>query len=230
MPSATPFLHLKLAGFIAISSGPLLEHTPALSPAEQASIAPMAPLRLAEFAQGRWHARKALAQLGLADANLPMAADRSPVWPPGFVGSISHVPPDLTLGLSGHVVAVAAHTKDCGGLGVDVERSARLMPEHWPAFMSEQELAWLRERPVPQRDALAHGVWSAKEATMKALRLPLDPLAIEVYVHNDGRTFTAQCLRPGMPASSEPVAVEGGLSFEPGWVMAVATLNSSLRT
>lgn len=227
MPSETPFLHLELAPFIAISSGPMLAHEPALTALEQASIAsaaPMAPQRLAEFAQGRWHARRALALLGAAGASVPMAHDRSPAWPPGFTGSISHVPPDRGAGWPGHLVVVAARASHCGGLGVDLERTARLMPEHWQVFLRPRELAWLRNCAVAQRDALAHGVWSAKEAIMKALRLPLDPQSVDVSISDDSHRFVAQCLLPRSGGAADAVRVDGCLAFEPGWAAAVAML------
>jgi 4'-phosphopantetheinyl transferase EntD len=227
MPSTTPFLRLELAAFIAISSGPLLAQGPALTALEQASIAsaaPMAPQRLAEFAQGRWHARGALALLGAAGASVPMACDRSPVWPRGFTGSISHVPQDRGTGWPGHLVAVAARAAHCGGLGVDLERTGRLMPEHWHVFLLPRELAWLRSCAAGQRDTLAHGVWSAKEAVMKALRLPLDPQSVDIFISDDSRRFVAQCLLPRPGGAANAVRVEGCLAFEPGWAAAVAML------
>jgi 4'-phosphopantetheinyl transferase EntD len=230
MPGVAPFVHLELPPFVAISSGPLLEHAPALTHAEQASITPMAPSRLAEFAQGRWHARRALAQLGTVNACLPMAADRSPVWPQGFVGSISHVPPDHALGLPGHVVAVAARATDCGGLGVDLERNARLSPEHWGSFLSARELAWLIGRPVALRNALAHGIWSAKEAAMKALRQALDPQDVEIEVTVDARTFVATCRCADNAHRVLETRLSGRLASAPGWVAALAILNKPSRT
>jgi len=46
--------------------------------------------RRREFAAGRAAARMALRQRGGPDVAIPAAADRAPVWPTGWQGSISH--------------------------------------------------------------------------------------------------------------------------------------------
>src|SRR5437667_3257012 len=50
------------------------------------------PKRRLEFAAGRQCAHEALRVLAPLDGHSPIgiALDRSPVWPPGFVGSIAH--------------------------------------------------------------------------------------------------------------------------------------------
>ena len=214
--AALPFASLQVPPFMASSCGLLLCAQAPLSADEQASIEPMATARLAEFSQGRWHARNALRQLGLSGASLPMAADRSPAWPQGFVGSISHVPPSREH--CGQVLAVAARASDCAGLGVDLERTGGLQPEHWLAFLTDSELGWLSARPRALRDALAHGLWSAKEAVMKALRRPMDPQDLEIRMLGDARSFVAQWQGAG------GTQVSGWLCFEPGWVAALATV------
>ena len=211
--------------FLSVSEGALLESTPALHPVEQASTAAMAPLRRAEFAQGRWHARAALARWGLGDAGIAVAPDRTPLWPVGFVGSISHVPPDAETGQPGRVIAVAARQSDCAGLGVDIERSAQLLPEHWPNFLSARELAWLLGRPVVQRSMLAHSIWSAKEAAMKAVRQALDPQDVEIEVDADAQTFMASCRSTDGARGLLDIRLTGWLASAPGWVAALAILN-----
>jgi 4'-phosphopantetheinyl transferase EntD len=217
------FSHLKVPSFISVSSGPLLDDVPPLHDDELASTAPMSPDRLKEFSQGRWHARKALAQLGVAEASLPVSANRSPVWPKGFVGSISHVPANRQTNQPGQIVAVAAQSKDCSGLGVDLERTGMLMPEHWQAFLCTRELAYLGSRPWSQRDRWAHGLWSAKEAAMKAMMRPLDAKSMEVCVLSDGRSFvTHGCIL--QTCSSEDLGhLSGEITFE-GMVQIGVTL------
>src|SRR5437763_335927 len=61
-----------------------------LYPEERACIARAVPKRRAEFATGRVCARQALERLGVAVGPLLPHPDRSPAWPPGIVGSISH--------------------------------------------------------------------------------------------------------------------------------------------
>ena len=222
-----PSLHRDAAAFIVVSSGPLIDDAAPLSHAEQASlerIAPMAPGRLAEFTQGRQHARLALAQLGMRGASIPMSANRSPVWPQGFAGSISHVPPNLERSQSGWVIAAAASSEHCTGLGIDLERTDLLMPEHWSSFMTSSELAWIALQPIGQRNDLAHGLWSAKEAVMKALTLPQNPHHIEIRMLAEGLSFDAKCRMPQSSAAVDTIRVNGWMAFEHGWVLALATL------
>ena len=224
--SAAP-LQQRIPPFISVSSGSLLDDVSPLSHAEQASIehiAPMAPVRLSEFAQGRQHARQSLAQLGVVVPSIPMSADRSPAWPQGFVGSISHVPTNPQRNQPGWVIAAAARCEHCAGLGIDLERTDRLMPEHWSLYMTANELAWIALQPPGQRNNLAHGLWSAKEAVMKALTLPMDPHHIEIRMLDDTLSFAAKCRLPQSNAPVDTVSVNGWLAFETGWVLALVAL------
>src|SRR5438876_11927142 len=54
-------------------------------------------LRQSIFDMGRACAAELLAELGSRETSVAMAADRSPVWPQGYVGSITHT--DDLLGL-----------------------------------------------------------------------------------------------------------------------------------
>ena len=216
---STPFHQLQLPPLISISVAALNASVPWLSAEEQVSSSGMAVARRTEFAHGRLHARRALAQLGLPEASLPVATDRSPQWPEGFVGSISHVPADAAQNLAGQVVAVAALQCDYASIGVDLERTGTLQPEHWHHFLTPGELDWLAARPPSERCRLAHGLWSAKEAVMKALRQPLEPQDIEIRVSDDERRFSANGRLDG---SSDALPVSGWFSFEPGWVMALS--------
>jgi 4'-phosphopantetheinyl transferase EntD len=213
----------RLPSFIAVSSGPLLDAVPPLSHDEQASIAPMAQGRLSEFAQGRQHARQALEQFGVKGASIPMSADRSPVWPQGFAGSISHVPANVQRGQQGWVIAAVARSKHCAGLGIDLERTDMLMPEHWSHYMTGQELTWIARQPVSNRSDLAHGLWSAKEAVMKALCRPLEPHDIGIRLLPDLLSFEAKCRVPKTSTTGDTMRVNGWLAFEHGWVLALAT-------
>jgi 4'-phosphopantetheinyl transferase EntD len=64
----------------------------ALFPVELAFVARAVPQRRAEFATARHCARNALAELEVAPAPILTGANREPVWPHGFVGSITHCP------------------------------------------------------------------------------------------------------------------------------------------
>jgi 4'-phosphopantetheinyl transferase EntD len=204
----------------------LLDEASSLTHDEQGSITSvptMTPERLTEFLHGRKHARQALAQLGVNEPSIPTSADRAPVWPQGFVGSISHVPADVQHKQSGWVIAAVARSEHCCGLGIDLERTDSLMPEHWSLYMTTQELAWIALQPPSQRNHHAHGFWSAKEAAMKALTRPLDPHCIEIRVRDGGLSFDAKCCIPNSNAIVETVSMNGWLAFENDWVLALAT-------
>ena len=61
-----------------------------LTPDETRQIGKAIDKRQREFAAGRRAGRSALAAVGALNAEIPRAEDRSPVWPDGFTGSISH--------------------------------------------------------------------------------------------------------------------------------------------
>ena len=78
-------------------------------------IARSVPKRQAEFFYGRLAARAALRAHGSVERLVPIGDSREPIWPAGFVGSISH-----TVGLAGAVVGSEdVHV----GLGIDIERT-----------------------------------------------------------------------------------------------------------
>ncbi|GGF62877.1 4'-phosphopantetheinyl transferase EntD (siderophore biosynthesis) [Mameliella alba] len=137
-----------------------------LYPAEAAAIARARPERRAEFAAGRLAARRAMAQLGLADAAIPMGADRAPVWPKGLVGSISHA--------EGVCLGVVARDADYRSLGIDVEGDDPLAEDLIPEICLPEELGLL---PAGARAARAKRLFSAKEAAYKAHY----PLAGQVF-------------------------------------------------
>ena len=84
-----------------------------LMPAEAADTDAMVAGRLREYMLGRHCARTALRSLGHEAVAVPRNADRSPAWPAGIVGSVSH---------SGDIAAaVVGHAQDFAGLGLDIE-------------------------------------------------------------------------------------------------------------
>lgn len=132
-----------------------------LWPEERHAMARATPERCAEFAGGRAAARAALRGIGLLPFAIPMAADRAPVWPHGVVGSISHH--------DGTCLAIAARRQRLAGLGLDLEARADLPGDLWPEILTGPEREWLAAQPLTDRGLLARIVFSAKEATYKAL-------------------------------------------------------------
>ena len=112
------------------------------------------PKRKNEFAAGRRAARRCLKTHGLENAEVPAARTRAPIWPKGFIGSITHD--------NGLAVAAVALQSNVDFVGIDLAE-ATPFPEN------------LRDAVLRSDDEAALGglearaVFSAKEALFKAL-------------------------------------------------------------
>lgn len=73
--------------------------------------------RQREFHAGRLAAADALRRLGAHDTHVPVGAQRAPVWPDGFVGSITH-DDDVA-------IAAAVRVGTVTGIGIDIEQADR---------------------------------------------------------------------------------------------------------
>lgn len=119
--------------------------------------------RKVEFAAGRLCARAALRAAGcVAAADLPIGAHRGPIWPPGYLGSITHC--------DGTAIAVAAHQADVSAIGLDLEQ---IMTAETAATIGAQlanaaEIALGRDLGWPAEHWLTL-LFSAKESLFKAL-------------------------------------------------------------
>ncbi|WJG11198.1 4'-phosphopantetheinyl transferase superfamily protein [Aliiglaciecola sp. LCG003] len=120
------------------------------------------PKRQAEYLAGRYAAKQVLKNKGAIFTGVKIGADRSPVWPRGIIGSISH----------NHSTAVcaAAFTKEVQCLGIDLE--------DWisPSVVKEIKSGVVK----PDEEKLLHAsslgfdkaftlAFSAKESLFKAL-------------------------------------------------------------
>jgi 4'-phosphopantetheinyl transferase EntD len=128
--------------------------------------------RRQEFQAGRQAARWAMAQLGLPARPIPMANDRSPEWPDGLVGSISHC--------RGACFAIVAQSAQFRGLGIDIEPLADLPQDIWDTVLRAEELQSIQRLPSDTwgRAALQHFV--AKEAVYKA-QFPISKRLIDFH-------------------------------------------------
>ena len=130
-----------------------------LHPRERACVARAVPGRLREFAAGRGAARQALRQFGVPDAILPCGPHREVVWPPGFVGSITHCGPECH----------AAVTRDTvlTGVGIDVERRAPVDAGMIGLICTDAEQELMEELDEDRRRLFPKRVFSAKESVYK---------------------------------------------------------------
>ncbi len=132
----------------------------ALLPEEQPAIARAVDKRKQEFIAGRILCRRAFAALGFPPAAVPQAADRSPIWPKGLVGSITHT--------TGYCAAVVGPGERFLGIGVDVETAEPLKENLWTRILTPRELSQLMTRPAAERGRWGKLVFCAKEAAYKA--------------------------------------------------------------
>lgn len=177
----------------------------ALVDREFESIARAVPLRIREFATGRLLAREALAAVGGPTVALPSGPDRRPLWPTGFVGSITHC--------SGLCAAVVASSGDLAGIGVDAEPHGPLPNGVLSAVARPAELEQIGR--LPPGLAWDRVLWSAKESVFKSV-FPTDGrwrdfLDVEVILRADGDFCARSVNEFSLPAVTGRWRVEDGL-------------------
>src|SRR3989442_13728549 len=114
------------------------------------------------FEMGRACAAELFAELGSGKTSVAVAADRSPVWPQGYVGSITHT--DDLLGVA------VARRKDFRSIGIDAEA---IIPPETTAEIDELCMSG-RERSLRDSVEINHQTFSslcfsAKESFSKCL-------------------------------------------------------------
>ena len=119
--------------------------------------------RQIDYLAGRDCARQALRNAGL-DAPPPVTAGEHgmPLWPTGFVGSISHC--------HGWATAAVAHATHVQAIGIDMEQcmTGELAESIRELVTCDSELHWLGKLSLPPEVVLTL-IFSAKESLFKAL-------------------------------------------------------------
>jgi 4'-phosphopantetheinyl transferase EntD len=130
--------------------------------AEAAAVATARASRQEEFHRGRACARQALARFGVPPAAIPVGPGRVPLWPDGFVGSITHCP--------GFCAAAVARAAEVLALGIDAEPDQPLPEGVDSVVVRPEERSWLEAATTEADGALAWDrlLFSAKEAAYKA--------------------------------------------------------------
>jgi 4'-phosphopantetheinyl transferase EntD len=180
-----------------------------LFPEERVHVERAVEKRRREFATGRVLARRLLGELGLVPSPILPAEDRSPIWPFGVVGSISH-----TIGVC---AAVLARSEDARGIGVDVEARKALKPELHEMVLRPSEQAWLRGLPEAERGLYAMLVFSAKECTYKCqyplTRVVLEFEEVELEIDRAAGRFSARILHREAAERAGVARLEGFYGF-----------------
>jgi 4'-phosphopantetheinyl transferase EntD len=126
--------------------------------AEQEAVAGAAQTRIEQFTAGRVCSRIALGRFGVAATTpIPRGEDRAPIWPPGFIGSISHT--------DRWCAAAVGRTEDVRSIGIDLEPATPLKESLWRRVCTPKEREWLRE--IPEAGLTGKILFSAKESVYK---------------------------------------------------------------
>ncbi|WP_299774365.1 4'-phosphopantetheinyl transferase [uncultured Tateyamaria sp.] len=151
-----------------------------LDPVEAVATTRMIDKRLREFAAGRAAARRAMQAIDWPPMPVPMRPDRSPCWPAGVEGSISHC--------NSAAIAVVARSGTIRALGVDMEEAEPLDTDLWDTVLTPDE------RDRTDNGLTAKRIFCAKEAVYKA-QFPITGQLLgfeDVVVTLKGTQFTAR--------------------------------------
>jgi 4'-phosphopantetheinyl transferase EntD len=187
-------------GGVSLEGGFIGDLQGALMPGEAAFVANAVEKRRREFIAGRTAARTALRGAGGADSPILSGETREPLWPAGFVGSITH----------SDAVAFAVCVRSDAGLfvGIDVELHARLRRDLWRMVFGEAERAAFMASPEPDFHAAA--AFSAKEAFEKAQFAAsgrvMEFAAMRVDVGADGRLSITHAAGAGFESVASEAA------------------------
>lgn len=142
------------------------------------------------------------------------------------------LPLSLSISHAGHYSLCALWPDHRAQVGADVERVELRERSFVETFLTESELSFVRRVIPPERDAIVTGVWSAKEAALKALRTGLgaDPRQITVHFratspNPDRWTPLDLTLDPALlPESRADAAIQAWWRVEQGYVLTLAVL------
>ena len=119
--------------------------------------------RTGEFTMGRTAARNALAQFGITRFPVLKGRRREPIWPSGYVGSITHK--------TNMAVAAVAGERQYSSIGIDLEHTSEDIPfEMFKKICVPAEIEWAKQFEALKPVRLMM-LFSAKESIYKALNL-----------------------------------------------------------
>jgi len=190
-----------------------------LFPEEEEYVRGAVEGRRIEFSVGRWCAREALAERGIAPQAIGVGMRMAPAWPEGFCGAITHCGTQAGTHSGGPCAAVAALTTDFAGLGIDIvdlEEARPILASADSFIAREAELTGAR-MALGESGEEAHApviLFSAKESAIKAMTARFDRFVdfTEVEVRFDRDAFTARARSFGVEAEGW-WAVRGGYVF-----------------
>jgi 4'-phosphopantetheinyl transferase EntD len=157
--------------------------------------------RIKDFSTGRYCARRALANIGYENAEILVGDERQPIWPTGYVGSISH-----SSKLAGAVVGKAAQL---GSIGLDIETIGKIKPDMWRLLYTATETQFLAGFTGEELAYYTTLLFGFKESFYK-LQYPLTNTFLnftDVEVVNFGNNFELRVLKEFLGRNLLPDAI-----------------------
>jgi len=187
--------------------GRIVDRQGALHEIEKKLILQAVAVRRQEFRAGRTCARTALNQLGGPNTAILQSADRCPVWPTGFVGSITHSR-ELC-------AAIVGRAQDVISLGIDLEPSTPLDGNLVSIVCRDEELEQkeYQSHRKPYIGDLAKLLFVVKEASYKAYypmtHRILDFHDVSVEIDFEQYTFLTKIVNLSPPRITVARVIEG---------------------
>lgn len=145
----------RVDDFCRVVFGPVGDYQASLSSSELEVVGKAVEKRKREFSTGRYFSSLALDALG-AHERIVGISGRRPIWPKGFVGSISHS--DVL------AIVIVARRESNKSFGVDIERQLRVTPQMREQVLTAREIQM--HSGTKGRDTVC---FSAKESVYKSI-------------------------------------------------------------
>src|SRR5262245_21280577 len=110
-----------LPDYVACAESQGDDSSATLLPEEAPAVGRAIEARIREFTTARSCARRAMARFGVPPRPILSGPRREPLWPDGYVGSITHC--------DGYRAAAVARQQDALAIGIDAEPHEPLPPE-----------------------------------------------------------------------------------------------------
>ena len=140
---------------------PIGNYQARLHPDEYKIIHSASEKRKFEFSTGRWCSKQALASQGLNNAIILTGENREPIWPEGFIGSISHC-----IDQCGTVIAKTSNMKS---IGFDIESIKKLKNDIGRIVCTDKEKEWIKSQKQYPYNVLVILIFSLKESIYKCV-------------------------------------------------------------
>jgi len=167
MDSASPVdlapWRAQLPEALQLDIAPVADHLADLPVAEQALVVAAVRSRREEFSSARHLAHHMLAREGVALQPILCDLDRSPLWPKGWLGSLTH-------GRKWCAAALAPMGKAVDGVGIDLEEVRPIQEDLFGEILTPSELErWTKQSSPGDLAHRALACFSIKEAVYKAM-------------------------------------------------------------